>query len=68
MSSHKLDRTEFKAHTVEEAADHSAYYSKISWMERLRVSGYLNSIAFNYPEDLPPRMDKTKFKVKKSQW
>jgi len=64
MPPYKLDRTAFKAQTLEEAADHAAYYHKISWIERLRVSAYLNSIAFNYPQDLPPRMDKTRFKVK----
>lgn len=64
MSSYKLDRTAFKAQTLEEAANHSTYYRKISWIERLRASAYLNSIAFNYPLDLPPRMDKTKFEVK----
>ncbi|MES2003225.1 MAG: hypothetical protein V4450_01795 [Bacteroidota bacterium] len=64
MSSYKLDRTAFKAQTMEEAANHTAYYHKISWIERLRVSAYLNGIAFNYPQDLPPRMDKTRFEAK----
>lgn len=64
MSSYKLDRTAFKAQTVEEASDHATYYQKISWKERLRVSAYLNSIAFNYPEHSPPRMDKTRFAVR----
>ncbi len=64
MSSYKLDRTAFKAQTVEEASDHTAYYHKKSWKERLRISAHLNSVAFNYPENLPPRMDKTKFKPK----
>ena len=64
MLPYKLDRTAFKGQTMEEAADHTAYYRKLSWMERLRVSAYLNSVAFNYPQDSPPRMDKTKFEVK----
>jgi len=64
MSLYKLDRTAFKAQTVEEAADHATYYQKISWKERLRVSAYLNSIAFNYSQHLPPRMDKTRFSIK----
>lgn len=64
MPQYKLDRTAFKAQTLEEAADHTDYYHKMSWKERLRVSAYLNSIAFNYPQNLPPRMDKTRFEVK----
>lgn len=64
MPPYKLDRTAFKGQTMEEAADHAAYYRKLSWIERLRVSAYLNSVAFNYPLDLPPRMDKTRFEVK----
>jgi hypothetical protein len=64
MPSYKLDRTEFKAQTFEEAANHSIYYRNLSWKERLRVTAHLNSIAFNYSLDLPPRMDKTKFEVK----
>jgi hypothetical protein len=63
MSSYKLDRTAFKAQTLEEASDHTVYYKKLSWIDRLRVSAYLNSIAFNYSEDAPPRMDKTKFEA-----
>ena len=64
MSSYKLDRTAFKAHTVEEASDHASYYLQLKWVERLRVSAYLNSIAFNYSPNNPPRMDKTCFSVK----
>ncbi len=64
MSFYKLDRTAFKAQTVEEAANHAVYYQKISWLERLRVTAYLNSIAFKYPEHFPPRMDKIKSQIK----
>ena len=64
MHSNKLDRTAFKAQTQEEASNHSAYYSKLSWIERLQVTAYLNSVAFNYPQNDPPRIDKTKFEVK----
>lgn len=63
MTSYKLDRTAFRAQTVEEAADHAKYYRNLSWKERLRISAYLNSVAFNYSLDNPPRMDKTKFKT-----
>ena len=59
-----LDRTAFKAQTVAEAANHAAYYKQKSWQERLRIAEYLNSVAFNYPLDNPPKMDKTKFKAR----
>ena len=61
MSEYRLDRTAFKAQTVKEAANHSSYYKTLSWQERLRIANYLNSIAYNYPENDPPKMDKTAF-------
>jgi len=64
MLNYKLDRTAFKAQTAEEAADHSIYYKNLSWKQRVQISAYLNSMAFNYPLNHPPRMDKTKFEVK----
>jgi hypothetical protein len=64
MSSYRLDRTAFKAQTAEEAADHAAYYRNLTWQERLRIANYLNSIAYNYPENEPPKMDKTIFSMR----
>ena len=65
MGSYRLDRTAFKAQTAEEATKSEAeYYSSLTWQERLRIANYLNSIAYNYPENEPPRMDKTAFKIK----
>ena len=64
MSGYRLDRTAFKAHTFKEASNHKSYYNHLTWQERLKIAAYLNSMAFNYPEDSPPRMDKTKFKAR----
>ena len=64
MASYKLDRTAFKAQTAEEAADHSHYYKSLTWQERLRIANYLNSIAFDYPENDPPKIDKTMFSAR----
>lgn len=65
MGSYRLDRTAFKAQTAEEATkSQAAYYRSLSWQERLRIANYLNSVAYNYPEDQPPRMDKTAFRIK----
>lgn len=64
MSSFRLDRKAFKAQTASEAANHSIYYQSLTWQERLKIASYLNSIAYNYKEDNPPKMDKTAFSVK----
>jgi hypothetical protein len=61
MSEYRLDRTAFKAQTAKEASNHAAYYKNLTWQERLRIANYLNSIAYNYPENNPPKMDKTAF-------
>lgn len=66
MPDYRLDRSAFKAQTAAEAADHSSYYKQLTWQERLRVSAYLTSKAYNYPVDNPPRMDKTAFKASSS--
>ncbi len=61
MSSYPLNRTKFKAQTATEAANHSTYYQSLTWQERLKVANYLISVAFNYPENKPLRLDRTKF-------
>ena len=64
MEKFRLDRTALKAQTLEEAARHSEYYKKLTWQERLQIANYLNSVAYNYDLNNPPKMDKTKFSVK----
>lgn len=66
MNSFKLDRTAFKAQTHKEAANHASEYKKLSWQDRLRVTAYLNSFAYNFDLNNPPRMDRTKFSAKSS--
>jgi hypothetical protein len=61
MSEYRLDRTAFKAQTAKEASNHTAYYKTLTWQERLKVANYLNSIAYNYPENASPKMDRTVF-------
>lgn len=62
---YRLDRTAFKAQTAEEATQsHAKYYQTLSWQERLRIAHYLNSVAFNFPVNNPPKMDRTKFGVR----
>ncbi len=66
MSSYKLDRTAFKMQTADEATkSQAAYYKTLSWQERLRIANYLNSVAYNYPENEPPKVDRTAFSTRK---
>lgn len=64
MPDYRLDRSAFKGQTFEEASKHSIYYSKLTWQERLKIAAYLNSVAFNYPVENPPKMDKTLFNTR----
>ena len=64
MDRFKLDRTVFKGQTQQEASNHAAIYKNLSWQERLKIAGYLNSVAYNFDINNPPRMDRTKFSVK----
>ena len=64
MNRFKLDRSANKAQTIQEAADQTAEYKKLSWLERLEIAAYLNSVAYNFDVNNPPRMDRTKFIAK----
>lgn len=64
MNSFKLDRTAFKGQTIKEAANHVSEYKKLSWQDRLKITSYLNSVAYNFDFNNPPRMDRTKFSAK----
>jgi len=58
---YRLDRNAFKMHKFEEAANHVDYWLSKTETERLKAAAYLNSVAYNYPSDNPPRLDKTLF-------
>ncbi len=62
---YKLDRTVFKIQTAEEASSHATYWKKQSAEERLKAAMYLNSVAFNFDINNPPRMDKTLYSERK---
>lgn len=61
----KLDRTVFKAMTAKEADDQQRNSSKKTIEDRLEIAYYLNSIAYNFDINNPPRMDKTIFSAEK---
>lgn len=63
MNLSKMDRTAFKAHTAEETSNDSAYYKLLTWQQRLAMANYFNSVAFNCPNNNPPKLDRTVIKV-----
>ncbi len=65
MSMYKLDRSAFKAGSHESASDNRKFWETQSMGERLKAAAYLNSVAWNYPVDNPPKLDRTFFRTKK---
>jgi hypothetical protein len=61
---YKLNRSAFKAGTVEETNNHADYYKSISWQERFKIAMYLNSIAFKLEDKVEIKMDRTIFNVR----
>ncbi|CAN5369941.1 hypothetical protein BH10BAC1_BH10BAC1_16540 [soil metagenome] len=61
---YKLNRTIFKAGTVEETNNHADYYKSLPWKERFKISLYLNSIAFKLVGTKEGIMDKNVFNVR----
>ena len=64
MKPYRLDKTAFRAQTAAEASDNYSYWKKQSHAERLRASFYLNSVAYNFDINNPPRLDRTVFKTR----
>jgi hypothetical protein len=58
---HTLDKTAFKRQSLEEADNNRAYWLTKTPEERLAAAMYLNSVAYNFSLENPPRMDKTFF-------
>ena len=61
---YRLDKTAFKAMTVEEADEEMHNYKSFTWKKRVEITNYLNSIAYNFSLQNPPRMDKTFFEAR----
>ena len=61
----RLDRTAHHAGTHEENARYHASQQPITLTERLQVAGYLNSIAYGYDMNNPPRLDRTAFATRR---
>jgi len=65
MKPYRLDRTAFKAQTAAESSDNYDYWKQQSYTERLRAAFYLNSVAYNFDINNPPRLDRNVFKIRK---
>ena len=61
---YRLDRTAFQARNASERINYGKEHGKLTWQERMRIHQYLNSIAYGYDLDNPPRMDKTVFSAR----
>ena len=60
-----LDRTAHHAGTHEQAAQYHASHQPATPAERLRAAAYLNSVAYGYDLDNPPRLDRTAFATRR---
>lgn len=59
----KMDKTVFSAFKKsEEPSDHEFWKSK-TIAERLNAAAYLNSIAYGYNINTPPKMDRSVFEM-----
>jgi len=64
MRPDKLDRSSFKYQTLEEASRNCDYWKKQRYEKRLEAANYLNSVAYNFDINNPPRVDRTCFKIR----
>ncbi|HEY0109771.1 MAG TPA: hypothetical protein VGB67_09100 [Fibrella sp.] len=62
---YRLDRTAFHAGTHEQTEQYHAASQPVTYAERLRVAAYLNSVAYRYDLENPPRLDRTAFSARK---
>lgn len=61
----KMDKTAFSMYSKAEEPNDFAYWQSKSIVERLKAAAYLNSVAYNYDVNNPPRMDRTVFSIVK---
>jgi hypothetical protein len=61
----RLDRTAFHAGTHKETERYHARNQPETAVDRLKAAAYLNSVAFNYDLNNPPRLDRTTFTSRK---
>jgi len=64
MTNYKLDRTAFKMHHASDASNNFSYWKNQTMEERLKAANYLNSVAYNFPVNDPPKLDRSYFKMR----
>lgn len=62
----KLDRNSFEKYSHLNNKKGDQFYQHLELNERLRIAFYLNSVAYQFPMNDPPKLDKTLFKKRKS--
>lgn len=63
---YRFDRTAFWAGKIEEQGEREAnHWQQKTVEERLAAAHYLNSVAFGFDPHNPPRIDRTKFSMRK---
>jgi len=67
MKAYKLDRTYFNAGNHGEASNNFLFWQSKSLEERLSAANYLNSVAYNFPFQSPPKMDRGAFATRKRE-
>ncbi len=66
MSEIRMDRTAFWAGKISDQTERNrVFWAHKTLNERLEAAAYLNSIAYGYPLDAPPRLDRTVFSMGK---
>ncbi|MEO8087985.1 MAG: hypothetical protein ABI763_14265 [Bacteroidota bacterium] len=66
MMKFKLDRTAFSMHSLEVNEPAINYWKDKTIDERLAATFYLNSVAYNFDLNNPPRLDRTVFSMRKN--
>jgi hypothetical protein len=59
----RLDRSAMSSLSFEEADTSISQFHEQSWQERLIIAKRLTAIAYDFPLDNPPKMDKTYFEI-----
>lgn len=55
----RFDRNSHKAYNFKQIQKESDHYKEMSEEERTKVFIYLQSVAYDYPLNSPPKMDKS---------
>jgi hypothetical protein len=61
----KLDRNAFRAGQAKDQVNYGMEYRGKSTSELIEIAMFLNSIAYGFDPQNPPRMDRTVFSVRK---